>query len=161
MKRATLSGGLLCGILVLTGRCLAANPPPRVIVLQGRGAQIYACTQSEAAYAWHLEAPDAQLLDAGGHVIGRHFAGPSWQAQDGSTVVGKPVAAGEAPRQGAVAWLVVTAKSHSGKGLFAAVTYIVRSATEGGAAPAAGCDAAHAGAEQRVGYSATYTFFSD
>ena len=152
---------MLSGIVVLASSCLAANPPPRVIVLQGRGAQIYTCTPSAAAYAWRLKAPDAVLLDAAGHVAGRHFAGPSWQAQDGSTVAGKLVAAGEAPRQGAVAWVVVTATSHSGKGLFAAVTYVVRSATDGGVAPAAGCDAAHAGAEQRVGYSATYTLFSD
>ena len=34
-------------------------------------------------------APDASLLDAKGQVIGKHFAGPSWQANDGSIVVGE------------------------------------------------------------------------
>ena len=150
----------LSGIVVLAAWCVAASTPPKVIVLQGRGAQVYACMHAGVAYGWRLKAPDAVLLDAEGHVVGRHFAGPTWQAQDGSIVDGKPVAAGGAPRQDAVAWLVVAATSHSGKGLFAGVSYVVRSATEGGAMPATGCDAAHAGAEQRVGYSATYTFFS-
>ncbi len=63
------------------------------------------------------------------------------------------------PKAGAIPWLVLRAKSHAGDGLFAKVAYIVRSATEGGSAPTAGCDAAHVGAEARVGYRATYTFF--
>jgi hypothetical protein len=41
----------------------------------------------------------------------------------------------------------------------AAVNYIVRTHTEGGVAPATGCDKAREGAETRVQYSATYTFF--
>ena len=44
-------------------------------------------------------------------------------------------------------------------GLLDKVAYVVRSGTAGGAAPATGCDAAHANAESRVPYSATYTFF--
>ncbi len=100
------------------------------------------------------------LTDASGKAVGRHFAGPSWQATDGSTVVGEVEATGAAPQPGDVPWLVLRAKAHSGSGVLAAVTFVVRSATQGGAAPATGCDAAHAGAEARIDYHATYMFFS-
>lgn len=153
--RRTLLGATLA--LVLTGRAPAAGS---TLVLTGTGAQVYGCTQQGGAYAWQLKAPDAVLTDSAGRRVGRHFAGPSWQAADGSTVVGEALVASPAPRPGAVPWLVIRAKSHAGDGVFAGVAYIVRSMTAGGAAPAAGCDAAHAGAEVRVDYSATYTFFS-
>ncbi len=136
-----------------------AHAAAPAIVLLGKGAQVYACAQTEAGYAWRLKAPDAILLDPAGRQVGRHFAGPSWQAEDGSTVVGAAVATSPAPQAGAIPWLVLTAKSHAGEGVFSGIQYIVRSATEGGVAPAAGCDADHAGAESRVEYSATYTFF--
>ena len=127
--------------------------------LQGLGAQIYDCAQAGGDFAWELKAPDARLFDAQGQDVGHHFAGPSWQSRDGSLVTGQ-VLASSAGSAGSIPWLVLRAKSHSGTGVFAAVTYIVRSRTAGGVAPAAGCDAGHAGAESRVDYNATYTFFS-
>ena len=147
---------VLLGSLLIAAHAQAAAP---VIVLLGKGVQVYACAQAEAGYAWRLKAPDAILIDPAGHQVGRHFAGPSWQAEDGSTVVGAAMATGQAPQAGAIPWLVLAAKSHAGEGMFAGVSTIVRSATQGGAAPATGCDADHAGAELRVDYSATYTFF--
>ena len=129
-----------------------------VIDLLGRGVQIYRCTATDGGFAWKLTGPDATLTDAQGTVVGRHFAGPSWQAADGSLVVGEVLAASDGAR-GAVPWLVLHAKSHAGAGAFAAVRYIVRSRTEGGVAPANGCDTAHDGASVRIPYSATYTLF--
>ena len=67
--------------------------------------------------------------------------------------------ASQAPQATAIPWLVLAAKAHQGAGLFANVAYITRSLTEGGAAPASGCDAAHAGREVPVSYQATYVFF--
>ncbi|GJG85986.1 hypothetical protein tb265_11670 [Gemmatimonadetes bacterium T265] len=142
---------------IVRGVTLGGSDP--AIVLVGTGVQIYGCAASNGAYAWRLKAPDAVLTDSAGHRVGRHFAGPSWQADDGSTVVGEPLVASPAPRPGAIPWLVLRAKSHSGTGVFAGVSYIVRSMTTGGVAPAGGCDAAHADAEARVDYTATYTFF--
>jgi len=46
-----------------------------------------------------------------------------------------------------------------GKGEMATVRYIVRERTAGGAAPASGCDAGHAGSGARVPYGAAYLFF--
>ena len=141
-----------------------------VVQLQGKGVQIYTCSKDAAAgidagghFAWTLKAPEATLTSADGKVAGHHFAGPTWQADDGSAVVGEVLASGtvaEPDSQPAgVAWLVLRAKSHAGAGAFDAVTYIVRSNTAGGAAPAAGCDASHAGTEERVPYTASYTLF--
>ena len=132
---------------------------PHAIEAFAKGVQIYACKPAGGAYAWTLQGPDATLSDAKGHAIGKHFAGPSWQAEDGSVVVGETLNASPSPDAGAVAWLVLHAKSHSGNGTMASVQYIVRTRTEGGVAPATGCDAAHAGAQTRVPYSAVYLFF--
>lgn len=135
----------------------AADAP--AVQLLGKGAQVYGCQAKGAAFAWTLKGPDARLLGPDGQVVGRHFAGPSWQAQDGSVIVGEPLAASPSPQAGSVAWLVLRVKSATGAGLFANIAYVTRTATQGGVAPAGGCDAAHVGAEARVPYSATYTFF--
>jgi hypothetical protein len=136
----------------------AAHATP-ALQLIGKGVQVYTCKPTTSGFGWALKGPDAVLTDVDGKTVGRHFAGPSWQANDGSTVVGEPLVASPSPAPGAVAWLVLHAKSHLGAGIFAEVAYIVRTATDGGAAPSTGCDAAHAAAEVREPYSATYTFF--
>ena len=154
MRLAHLFGALT----FLTVQHAWAAPKP-AIVLQGQGVQIYDCTEGEAGYAWRLKAPDAILTDAAGHPAGHHFAGPSWQAEDGSVVKGEPLVTSNAPEAGSIPWLVLAGKVHTGEGLFAGVAYIVRSDTKGGLAPATGCDQAHKGSETKVDYSATYTFF--
>jgi hypothetical protein len=100
-------------------------------------------------------------MDGTGAEIGHHFAGPSWQASDGSTVVGEVVVSDPAPQPSSIPWLLLRAKSHSASGAFASIGYIARIQTEGGLAPANGCDATHTGAERRVPYSTLYVFFSD
>ena len=136
---------------------LTAAHAAGVLELHAAGVQIYRCEQGTGSFAWTLQAPDATLIGANGKPAGHHFKGPTWQAADGSLVAGKPVAAGSPPEPGAAPWLVVQATSHAGAGLFAGVTYIVRSHTAGGAAPGSGCG--RAGVEMRVPYTATYTFF--
>lgn len=147
----------ILAVLVLGTPAFAADLP--AIVLAARGVQIYGCARLNETFAWKLTAPEATLTDAAGNPAGRHFAGPSWQAEDGSVVVGEPLVASQAPGGGAIPWTVLRAKDHKGDGRFATVAYVIRSATTGGQAPAAGCDAAHVGAESRVDYTATYTFF--
>ncbi|HUA81234.1 MAG TPA: DUF3455 domain-containing protein [Dyella sp.] len=125
----------------------------------GKGVQIYTCEGARGNYAWTLKAPDATLSDAQGQVLGKHYAGPSWEANDRSIVVGVPIEASPSPDSGAIPWLVLRAKSHTGNGVMASVQYIVRMRTEGGKAPANGCDAGHVGTEFRVPYTAVYVFF--
>ena len=127
----------------------------------GRGEQTYQCSTAPAAtggYAWTLVGPKAVLSDARGAVIGRHYAGPTWEASDGSKVVGRVLAKQPSPN-GGVDWLLLKAVSTSGPGLFATVTYIRRLATTGGAAPSSGCVADTAGHRVSVPYSATYEFY--
>jgi pimeloyl-ACP methyl ester carboxylesterase len=130
------------------------------IELRGTGVQVYRCEASSSGFGWRLDAPEATLLDAAGAEFGRHFTGPTWQARDGSTVVGEVVASNPAPQPGSIPWLLLRAKSHSGSGAFASVGYIARIQTEGGLAPANGCDATDTGTQRRVPYGASYVFFS-
>jgi len=127
-----------------------------------KGVQIYECkssTSGAAAFAWALTGPDAELSDDQGKPLGKHYAGPTWEAPDGSKVVGEKVQQADAPQATAVPWLLLRAKSTSGKGAFEKVTFVQRVDTTGGKAPADGCDAAHSGATTKVPYTATYYFY--
>jgi hypothetical protein len=126
------------------------------------GTQVYACTAAAddpEAFAWRLKAPVADLLDGRGERLGRHYAGPTWEWNDGSTVVGRAVGRADAPSQAAIPLLLLQATDHRGPGALAPVTYIQRLETVGGTAPADGCDASAADTEQAVEYAATYVFF--
>jgi hypothetical protein len=153
---------LVCALWAVVGLLgpVPARADSSVIELRGIGVQIYVCEEKADSFSWRLKGPEATLLDATGSEVGRHFAGPSWQAKDGSIVVGEALVSSQAPTEGSIPWLVLRAKSHSGNGVFVSIEYIVRSHTEGGAAPGMGCDQAHVGTESRVGYSAAYELFS-
>jgi hypothetical protein len=131
-----------------------------VLHARAKGDQVYTCKEDAGKYSWVLKAPDAELMDENGKVIGHHFGGPAWQLNDGSKVTGKLAARADSPDAGAVPWLLLTAVDHSGSGPMSSVSYIQRLNTKGGKAPAAGCDAAHSGAETRVAYTADYFFYS-
>ena len=88
--------------------------------------------------------------------IGKHYAGPTWESNDGSKVVGEVKANDDGPDATAIPWLLLSAKATSGQGVFSPVKSIQRLYTSGGKAPAAGCDAAHTGQEARVAYKARY-----
>jgi len=126
------------------------------------GVQIYQCRVNKddaARFDWQLKEPSADLYDKHGNKIGRHFAGPTWESSDGSRVMGEVVARANSPDPNAIAWLLLSAKSTSGNGVFAGVHFIQRLHTVGGNAPAGGCDQASAGRELRVSYSADYWFY--
>lgn len=128
-----------------------------------KGAQIYACGAKKGApgqFEWTLKAPEATLFDAEGKVIGKHFAGPTWESTDGSQVVGALKAKVDSPNPSAIPWLLVEAKSNAGDGKLQHVVFVQRVDTEGGQAPASGCDKAHDHADVRVEYRATYYFYS-
>lgn len=145
----------------ILGDFLPASANSPAVELQGRGVQVYNCEQVSGGFTWRLKGPEAALLDAAGSEVGDHFAGPSWRAKDGSTVVGEVLIASQSPVKGSIPWLVLRAKSHAGNGIFSSVEYIVRSHTDGGVAPSIKCDQAHIGTETRVGYSAVYVLFGN
>jgi len=126
------------------------------------GAQIYVCQQGADGKAqWTLKAPEAQLLDPRGAVVGHHYAGPTWRHNDGSEVTGKASAKADSPDPDSIPWLLITATGHSGAGVFAQVMSIQRIHTKGGHAPeAASCDSSKLGAETKIPYTADYYFYA-
>jgi hypothetical protein len=126
--------------------------------------QIYECRASKdraGGYEWAFVAPEADLFDASGtRKIGRHFAGPHWEAADGSLVQGAVKERADAPATDAIPWLLLSAKSIGPQGSFSSVTSIQRVSTVGGVAPKGGCFEAEAGKRLRIGYSADYYFFA-
>jgi hypothetical protein len=126
------------------------------------GTQNYTCQQTATGYAWTLVAPDATLVDDHGKKIMSHYAGPTWKAKDGSTVVGARVD-GVTVSPTAIPWLLLRAASttegpHNGDRL-TETTYIQRINTTGGLAPSTGCDAGHLGEARNVEYTADYYFY--
>ncbi len=131
-----------------------------LLQVHAKGDQIYACKSDAGKFTWTLKAPDAQLFDKDGKLFGKHFAGPSWEANDGSRVTGKAVANAPSPDAESIPWLLVNVISHDGSGVLSRVTTIQRLNTKGGKAPATGCDPSHLGQELRVPYSADYVFYA-
>jgi hypothetical protein len=137
-------------------------------MLHATGVQIYQCKASArdpSRYTWVYQEPKADLSDRSGKDVARHYAGPTWEAEDGSKVVGDVVARTDAPGAAAPApngiqWLLLKAKSNTGKGVFAKVQSIQRLHTIGGLAPQDSCDASRADQRTRVAYSADYYFYS-
>jgi len=166
-----VSAGLLCA-----NACAGdAVTPPEVpealrappgqtafLVAFATGVQIYECVakaDQPAAFEWRLTGPEAVLADASGKTIGKHFAGPTWEASDGSSVVGEVKARDPGPKASAIPWLLLTAKSTSGNGLLSATKSVQRVDTVGGVASAERCNAAQVKQVTRVAYTARYYFY--
>jgi hypothetical protein len=106
--------------------------------------------------------PEATLFNNGGQAAGTHFAGPTWQANDGSKVVGSLVSSVPVSPN-AIPWLLLSATdtpAPGGGGLLADTTFVQRVFTVGGLAPAAStCNAARVGVTAEVPYSSEYVFW--
>jgi|SRR5579872_691353 len=131
-----------------------------LLQVHAKGDQIYTCKGDATQFSWTLKAPDAQLFDKDGKPFGKHSAGPSWEAKDGSRVTGKATASVPSPEADSIPWLLVDIVSHEGNGVLSRAKSIQRLNTKGGKAPATGCDASHSGQELRVPYSADYLFYA-
>src|SRR5271163_4094076 len=113
-------------LLLLSGSLAGARaetPLPDAIVAPGEtvvlsvhaeGAQIYQCKAgADGKLAFAFREPIATLL-VDGKTVGRHYAGPNWEASDGSAVVGKVT--GNAPGTTAndIPWLKLNVISQRG-----------------------------------------------
>ena len=141
-------------------------PNQQVLLLdaQAKGVQIYVCklkAKTTNEYEWTLKAPKAILINSkNGNYIGKHYGGPTWEATDGSKVIGEMKTRVNPPSTNTIPWLLLTAKSHVGDGIFSKVNYIQRVDTTGGKAPNSGCNYDRINAVSRVNYTATYYFYS-
>jgi len=125
------------------------------LVAHAIGTQNYTCN---GAGAWGPAVPVATLYDKKGKEIAIHFAGPTWQYKDGSSVLGMK-AAGVTVTTDAIDWLLVKAVSTTigdDGDKFTDTTYIQRINTTGGLAPAGACVS---GSTASVPYTADYYFY--
>jgi hypothetical protein len=123
--------------------------------------QIYTCRPSNGSFVWSGPDPDAILLNDGKTLTVHHYKGPTWEATDGSIVRSDGNLARHflPNNKAAVHWLELPASGATKQ--FAKIKMIHRIDTSGGLPPDKPCDAQHAGAQERVNYSATYLFYVD
>jgi hypothetical protein len=132
------------------------------LVADAVGVQIYSCRATASGFAWSFVAPRADLYGKNGKLVATHYAGPTWQARDGSTVVGQRVN-GVTVDATAIPWLLLSAASStsgSDGDRLTHTTFIQRIDTVGGLAPsAAQCTSTTVGAVAEVPYTAVYVFW--
>jgi len=117
----------------------------------GLGVQIYTWDGA----SWGKAVPSAMLFDGNG-VVATHFAGPTWESNSGSQVVGAVVQLVTVDTN-AIPWVLLKAVNPEGPGIFANTTWIQRVNTTGGKAPST--DGAFIGQVARVPYTADYFFY--
>jgi Protein of unknown function (DUF3455) len=130
---------------------------------KAKGVQIYECrarTNDATEYEWVFKAAEADLFDAQGKRIGRHYGGPTWEGIDGSKVVGEVKGREPSTDTNAIPWLLLVARKHEGHGVFSRVSSIQRLETVGGKAPGGGQDRSKLGTQLRVPYTAVYYFYT-
>jgi len=116
--------------------------------------------ETAGRFEWVFVAPEAELLGAGLRPSGRHYAGPSWEAPDGSRVVGSVRERADAPVPGAIPLLLLATRSAGPAGRFSDVVAIQRVNTHGGIVPDSACAPVNASQTVRVPYTADYRLFA-
>jgi hypothetical protein len=161
LKLISAAASLIAGTLIAGEAsaqmpdAIAAPGETKVVSLSGQGAQVYECKAgTNGKLVWTLREPIATLM-LDGKTVGRHYAGPNWDYEDGSGVSAKPV--GNAPGKTAndAPWLKLEVTAHRGSGTLADVTTVQRINTQGGVITGS-CN--RAGAFRSAPYSAEYVF---
>lgn len=161
-------------------------PEGHVLFLKAHasGTQNYVCVPGANGPAWKFLGPQATLFvpvlwlqGEAGLQLTTHYlsanpmeagtARPTWQSSsDSSTVWGKAAADSTDPRfvaAGAIPWLLVeitgAQRGPMGGGMLSNASYIQRVNTNGGVAPATGCDTATYGQVVLVPYTTDYYFY--
>ena len=131
------------------------SEPLLIMRLHAEGAQLYECKLVESdTLEWRLREPIAVLL-RNGRTVGRHYAGPNWELDDGSSVVARVAARAPGATREDVPLLWLEVETRRGHGRLSEAATIERANTKGGAASGA-CGTI--GAILSVPYSADYAF---
>jgi uncharacterized protein DUF3455 len=126
-----------------------------VVTLSAQGAQVYECkAATDGKLAWSFREPIATLIE-NGKTVGRHYAGPNWELQDGSVVTAKVLGSTNGATEGDIPWLKLEVTAHRGTGALSEVTTVQRINTHGGKLEGP-CD--KAGEFRSAPYSADYIF---
>lgn len=163
MKSISLFGCLLAAAIVPATLAsaelpdsIAAHGETPIATVHAEGAQVYECKPDPSGrLAWQFREPIATLV-ADGKTVGRHFAGPTWELDDGSLVTGKVVARAAGATAADIPLLKLSATPQRDRGRLTAATTIQRINTKGGAAEGP-CESA--GTMLSVPYSADYAFY--
>jgi Protein of unknown function (DUF3455) len=161
--------GFATVVVSILGACATAPASPasssidpprgeRVMTLVASGVQTYSCEfDAQHHLGWVFRSPQATLFDTSGRAAVRHGAGPSWEAEDGSRIVGRVLAQRPSETAASIPQLLLEAHSTSGIGTLSAVRYVQRVHTVGGLMPPAPCSTEH-----EIGsspYLADYIFY--
>jgi|SRR5471032_480558 len=150
---------------LVAGQANAAEIPAELAVpgktpalsVHAEGVQIYDCkTDAFGSMTWQFREPLATLM-VSGKTVGRHFAGPTWQLSDGSSVVGRLAAQAPGKTDKDIAWLKLDVVSRQGDGALSNVNLVERLNTQGGVFKGA-CE--QSGSLHLEPYSADYSFFN-
>jgi hypothetical protein len=118
------------------------------------GVQVYRWNGA----SWSFVAPVANLYADKKFKgkVGTHYAGPTWESNSGSEVIGS-VLTRCTPDPTAVPWLLLEAVPTDDPGIFSKTTYIQRVNTTGGLAPA--MPGMMVGEEKEIPYTTEYYFY--
>jgi hypothetical protein len=169
MRRLLVGAIASVALLTSAAAAQAADVPAKIqppaghtpfLTAHAIGVQIYACAASADGPKWQFTEPKAVLYGDRGQLLGTHFAGPTWQAKDGSQVKAAKVD-GATVDPTAIPWLLLK-KTSTTAGQLGPTTYVQRLNTRGGLEPAAaGCSAARVGVERWIPYTADYRFWKE
>lgn len=161
-SRVSCASAVIAGCVASTA-AFAAPPidPPqaeRVLATTASGVQVYSCEyDAQHHLGWVFKNPQATLYDTSGQPLIRHAAGPSWEADDGSRIVGHVIAQTPSETAASVPQLLLETRSTAASGMLSAIRYVQRVNTVGGVMPASPCSTEH-----EIGnspYIANYIFY--
>ncbi len=136
------------------------DPPQaeRVATTTASGVQVYSCEyNAQHQLGWVFKNPQATLYDTSGQAVIRHSAGPSWEADDGSRIVGHVLAQTPSETAASVPQLLLETRSTGASGMLSPVRYVQRVNTVGGVMPALPCSTEHELGDSP--YIANYIFY--
>lgn len=164
--RAAMAAGLtaagLSGAAAQSVAVPDAVAPPageRVIMtLHAEGAQVYECKADQAGQlVWTFREPVATLFDMNGRTVGRHFAGPHWELDDGGRIAGRVTGRAPGATANDIPLLRLEVSDRKGQGALSPTTTILRLKTVGGVASG---PCPQAGRYLSVGYATEYVFLA-
>lgn len=158
------SGRMLVTIMVTsssahaqTADAIAAPGEIVIATIHAQGAQVYECKAgASGTLAWEFREPVATLIQDG-KTIGRHYAGPRWEWQDGSTVAAAVSGRSPGATSNDIPVLKLSVTDRRGSGVLTDVSTIQRINTKGGVAKG---DCPAPGILLSVPYSADYAFLT-
>jgi hypothetical protein len=153
LRAPRLLPGLLAGLVLLVAQGAWAAAPAELAapagtqvaaILSASGVQVYTCElDAHHHLAWVFNSPAATLYDNAGQATVQHAAGPSWQTEDGTRIVGRVLAQAPSATPASIPQLLLQTQTSAGAGWLGAVRYVQRLDTRGGLAPPGQCSREH------------------